>query len=646
MTKLTVKVGGTHLESLIKKPLHGVAEMIWNGLDADAGKVTVDVKLDALGAIDAVVIKDDGTGMTKEQAEKCFSFVGDSWKAERGRSLKEGRALHGREGQGRWSAFSIGDRVKWVSTAEYPDGQNRQITIRGLRGDLQSFDVSDPIPTSDAPGTSVEIDLITTQASVALDRPNVETSLAVIFALYLEAYPVVVSWRGIRISGDLIQDNRTDFVLSVDGVDEEAKLTVIEWKKKIPRSLFLCDQNGMALHEIQPGIQAPGFDFTAYLRRGMFREIGHDILLAEMEHEEISPWVEAARSAMRVHFKERSIERRKQLISQWKQEGTYPYKGVPVTGVEVAEREMFDVVALAASKAVETSDRTGRKLSLRLLRESLESRPGALQRVLAEVLELPDERIEELDRLLARGASLPSIISASKTIADRLDFLTGLDVMLFDRESRRTTLERKQLHRILAQETWLFGEEYALTGDDERLTSVLRKYLHMLDQDVNLADEREVLRDDGSQAIVDLMLSRQVQHHDNHVENLVIELKRPNVIIGRDQITQIEEYAFAVASDERFAQPNASWEFWIVGNDMNPTAKRKAGQSHLPPGVVHQDGNVRIWAKTWAEIIGDARHRLKFVERSLEYMSTRDNGLQYLRETHARYLPTVLQESA
>lgn len=332
-----------------------------------------------------------------------------------------------------------------------------------------------------------------------------------------------------------------------------------------------------------------------------------------------------------------------ELIARWQQEQTYPYPGQPRTVLESAEREIFDVVALATATMVESVEATARRFALLLLREVLASRPQALHRVIGDVLGLPREQVEELARLLDKGVALPSVIAASTTIADRLDFLSGLDMILFDAATRKATLERRQLHRILAQETWLFGEEYALTGDDERLTSVLRKYLHMLGQDVELADSGGAHDEEGlRRAIPDLVLSRQVAHQDNVIENLVIELKRPTVTIGRDELDQIEDYAFKVAGDERFAQPNARWEFWIVGNELDMTVQRKARQAHLPAGVTHQDENVRIWAKRWSEVIGDAKHRLKFVRDSLAYMSTRDSGLDYLRRTHAHYLPAPL----
>ena len=100
-------------------------------------------------------------------------------------------------------------------------------------------------------------------------------------------------------------------------------------------------------------------------------------------------------------------------------------------------------------------------------------------------------------------ASLAAIINASKVVADRLDFLAGLELLLFDRESKRTLLERRQLHRVLADHTWVFGEEFNLTVDDQSLTAVLRKHLGLLGRDASDADP--VVTAGGSIGIVDLI---------------------------------------------------------------------------------------------------------------------------------------------
>jgi hypothetical protein len=72
---------------------------------------------------------------------------------------------------------------------------------------------------------------------------------------------------------------------------------------------------------------------------------------------------------------------------------------------------------------------------------------------------------------------------ATREITDRLDFLASLEKLVFDPELKQRTLERKQLHRIIANETWIFGEEYALTADDPSLRTALKEHIAELGRD-------------------------------------------------------------------------------------------------------------------------------------------------------------------
>jgi len=71
------------------------------------------------------------------------------------------------------------------------------------------------------------------------------------------------------------------------------------------------------------------------------------------------------------------------------------------------------------------------------------------------VLELPKQKQEDLAKLL-RKTSLSAVISSAKMVADRLEFLRGLETMLFDTDLKKHFKERTQLHRILAENTWPF----------------------------------------------------------------------------------------------------------------------------------------------------------------------------------------------
>lgn len=644
VTKISVDVKEDHLRGLVHaEPLAGLSELVWNALDAEAKTVTVKLLQNSLGSLDEIIVEDDGHGMTYGDALAAFGSLGGSWKLNTTRSRSGTRHLHGQDGKGRWRAFSLGDRVEWESVAEAPGGERERIRLSGGADNLHEYELSDPVATGDETGTTVKI-TVGAKTPDKLLADQAADDLSARFALYLEQYPVVkIVFRGLRLDPSGSQTYRADYDLSVPAEPPDATLTVIEWNSSVDRKLYLCDPDGMALDETEVRIQAPGFDFTSYLRWAGFSDLRHDIGIVDLGHPVLLPVVEAARDQLRTHFKERQAQRTREIVEDWKKEQVYPYTGEPATGLERAERSLFEVVAISAAPAVNGGeDRASKRLSLRLIREALEQDPGSLHRVLTEVLELPQDRLDELESLLEH-TTLAAIISAAKAITERLDFLNGLEVLLFDPQSKKQLKERTQLHRILENETWVFGEEYALTASDKSLSTVLKKHVDLLGRK-NLAEDTQVTDEDGNRLIVDLMLARSMEQVRDRREHLIVELKRPSVKIGPDELTQIQKYAFAVVGDERFTATDVFWDFVIVSNELTEYAKQSSSQANREPGLFWEADNraARIWVWSWGQVIEQARHRLKFVQQSLDYEGTEEQALARLREVHGKYLPPVL----
>jgi hypothetical protein len=147
---------------------------------------------------------------------------------------------------------------------------------------------------------------------------------------------------------------------------------------------------------------------------------------------------------------------------------------------------------------------------------------------------------------------------------------------------------------------------------------------------------------------VDLMLSRSVPTtRADERGHLVIELKRPSQKIRAEEIMQVEKYAYTIAADERFRHVRTRWTFWVVSNDLDDFAQKRTRQKDKPRGQVAQteDGLVEVWAKSWAEVFADCRGRMRFVQETLQANVDRDNALNYLRTTYARYLNPVPEDS-
>jgi hypothetical protein len=653
-----------------RKPSGAVAELFWNAVDADATDVRADYHDNGLGIVERVTVIDNGDGMAYEPALQSFAHLGGSWKKTAVKTQREGRMLHGQAGVGRFRAFALGKRIEWKTTfaenesvkarkatKNAKDGTpappaRKSFTIVGLK-DQSTFTVSDlsVAATEAALGTVVTIDNGDLTFNT-LDNATVLQELTEQFALYLRQYPHVrISYGGRKIDPAEAEERREEVPLppvTVGDRSVEAKLTVVEWKSNASKSLVFCDAKGFALGERVGVIHAPGLNFTAYLQAEYLREL-HEKNLLELDDlsDEVRPIVDAAKGALRAYARRRQAERAESAVTDWKREEVYPFSGEAKGPVENAERQVFDIVALNVSAYLPEFDKTAqaqKRLAFRLLRQALEDSPEAVQTILTDVLNLPREKQEDLAKLL-RKTSLSAIIQASKVIADRLNFLRGLELLLFDPTSKETLLERKQLHRILVPNTWFFGEEFHLTVDDESLNEVLARHRTLLG---SVTDENDpVLRDDGSQGVVDLMLSRRIPlPKAEEREHLVIELKRPAKKVGLDVTGQIESYAMAVATDERFRDTNTRWTFWAISNEVTEPARMKAAQSNRPVGMLFQSENPRItiWIRSWAQVIEGARGRLEFFRKELDYSADKESAREHLNEVYKKYLPEVLRD--
>ncbi|WP_374025605.1 ATP-binding protein [Mycobacterium sp. HNNTM2301] len=643
MTEIQVGAGKTMLEALVKTPEVGVCELVWNAFDEDAKVVRVRVETNDLGGVEAITVEDDGNGMNRQRAEASFSKVGDSWKLTAGTKSQGGRLVHGKYGRGRYTAFSLGNSVNWVSTSEAVEGgELATIQVSGNHSSLDRFEIEELPTESSTTGTRVVITVVTEKAAAAFDEASsIRERLLTEFALHLERHPDFrIEFLGATIEPDAVIETRSTFEIELpEGVTGPATLTVIEWKlQDVKRRLYLCDSDGAIVDELNAGIQAVGAEFTAYLQWAGFTH-DHGLLLEGDNDTPAGKVLQAGRAALRDHLLAAARRREAETVKQWQDEGVYPYKDEPKTEVDKATRDTFRVVAMAASRTVnEAKSLSSKALALSLLKETFENNPESLLPILQQFSKLNSARIDELREILEH-TTLTHLISVGKEIGGRIEFINGLNALLFDKATKRRLLERRQLHRILAHETWIFGEGWSLTGDDDRLNVVLKNYLDKLGVDVEMAGDEPILREDGSVAIPDLVLGRQLETSENQFTHLVVELKRPNHKLNDEDVAQLRSYANAITKDERFDQPNSSWEFWLVGNETTDTVDDLRNQEHLPFGVAQHSKKYRIIVRTWAEIIGDAQHRLKFVQRSLQYESDRDSGLAAMRAKYADYLP-------
>lgn len=652
MGKIHVTAKRDFIETLTSaKPVKALSELIWNGFDADADRVRVFIALNEMDGVQSVKVRDNGYGIDHSNIEAFFGGLGDSWKKLQGK--QKGRSLHGKNGRGRFKAFALGERVQW-NTVYQDQGKPYSYQIIGHANSIEDFDTTDP----EEGNTGLEIGTEVVIENVAHDFRSfrdgtAQMELARTFAAYLTEYPhLTLEFDGCRINPQDAQLGRADYHLGdiqlPNGNRVPVSVSIVEWKMQTERVLHLCDAKGVALHEVPVGqqVRAPGFNFTVYVKSDLFRELDKSnlLILSDM-HPDVQHVLKIAKGKVKEHFRRRLAENQSEIVEKWKKEQIYPYEDkAEIDPVESVERQVFDILAVNVQNylpSFEDADQKSRKFTFKLLAQAIRENPDSVQTIISEVLGLKKEAQDELASLLKK-TSLSSIISSAKIVANRLDFLNGLEALVFHEESKEALLERDQLHKILEQESWLFHEEFGLAGSEQRLEEVLQKHLAVLGEREEPVDE-PVDVGNGKRGRVDLMLQKAIQPRTGEYEYLIVELKRPSKKINDEVITQIKKYAFAVANDERFRGVPAKWTFVAISNDLDPFAKKEANQRGRPRGQVYDDNeqNITVWARSWADVINDARAKLRFINQQLSYEADRDSAKEYLLKTHAKFIPDV-----
>lgn len=646
MTTFTVTAGTDHLTRLSKAtPLAALSELIWNGLDADATNVSVVFIKNKLDQIQEIIVRDDGHGLHRDDTEARFAQLGGSWKKSK-KFSDGGRFLHGSEGKGRFKALSLGRIAAW-NIVFHDSVELKRYRIE-LRADIPN---KIEVTASKKAEEGAEVGVLVRVEEVGKARSTFASQDAInelneIFALYLADYRhVTVDIDGTKLDPMPFIASRQVIELTpivVDGQEWSGTVDLIEWSDHDHRTLYLANEGGAPLLKAKRKFHVGGASFSAYLRSVYISTLLERNQLDLVEFDStINQWLNESQDKIKDYFERKEADASQALIQIWKNEQVYPFSGDPAGPIERAERQVFDIVATHVAKHIEEyrrGPRQSQSLHLQLLKNAIEKSPSELQRILGEVIKLPKKEQSRLAELL-KDVSLTSVINASVVVADRLKLIMGLQTILYGDDYKRNLKERTQLHRIVAQNAWLFGEEWSISVNDQSLTQVLKAHRHHLGDDIQI--DEPVKHVSKSRGIVDLMLSRTIRRYGaKNPTHLVVELKAPKVIITTKEIDQIMGYARSVSVDPRFDKTGTEWDFWIISTEMNADVNFRIGEKH---GLLLDKPGFKIRVKLWSEVLEENRSRMQFYKELIEFDATEGKALTHLSERYKELLAGVVE---
>ncbi len=131
------------------------------------------------------------------------------------------------------------------------------------------------------------------------------------------------------------------------------------------------------------------------------------------------------------------------------------------------------------------------------------------------------------------------------------------------------------------------------------------------------------------------------------MRHLIVELKAPDVPIGRKELDQVEDYANAISTNPQFGGSTAQWDIILVGARLDDVAKNRirtngqdVGRFWAPepkPGAPRLTAYVR----QRRDVIDENKRRLDYLIAALEHDPSTDESLASIRERYADALPPL-----
>ena len=183
------------------------------------------------------------------------------------------------------------------------------------------------------------------------------------------------------------------------------------------------------------------------------------------------------------------------------------------------------------------------------------------------------------------------------------------------------------IQKVIENNYWLFGEQYHLASSDKNLEVALSNYLTIIEKGekipIKIDDKKKLKRPD-------IFICKQIEVPDSTTneytieENIIVELKRPSVIIGKEQFSQVEDYLRFIKNEPRFNSQLRKWKFIVIGKKVDDFIESKyesqkdKGKRYLVEGIK----NYEIYAMTWDDIFRIFESRHKHLIDKLEFKNS------------------------
>jgi len=617
-----------------------LTEYIWNGFDAKATKLEIDYTANEVGYVEALSIKDNGTGINLQELDKTFGAFLDSQKKN---SYQRSSFVHGKKGKGRYSFMAFAQIATWFTVYKQEDKLLEfDITIAVNDKDYFNYDnlkVSKLLET----GTKVVFNNINlTEAQ--LDSVELYHHLSKTFGWFLflnrsRNHEITINKNPLNYNY-LIVDSGIEKAILEDASTNETfdfEIYYVRWNEKIGDRyyIYLLDEEQVENSKIPTSLNNKDNEFhhSVYVISKYFNDFTYESELTStiFGYNQTHSVFKQLQKKIKLFLegKERlflRLQGSEKLIDRFEKEGiipkfqSNPYDQLRRTDLVNTIKEIYCVQPkIFKNLAIEQGKTMVGFLNLLLDTDEREN----IISILENIVKLNPEERQNLTDIL-KITNLSHVTNLLKMIEERYRTYYALREMVFNKNLKAN--ERDHLQKLIEDAYWIFGEKYHLvTSAEPKFEEALRRFNYHLTG----KNEKKKIDHEDKNKEMDIFACRQ-NVLSNKIENIVIELKHPNIKLGEEELSQVKKYMRVILSENDFNAKNMSWEFYLIGNEFDSTgyieSEITTNKPHGERSLVFKKNNepeYKIYVKTWSEIFAEFEVRHNYLNKKL-YLK-RDN---------------------
>lgn len=620
-------------------------ELINNSIQADAKNISIDItyspSITCKSGIEKISITDDGHGVSKSNFKTTILEIGTNVK-------------NNGQGIGRFSSFQIGELMK-IDTVAYDEKESKfSRTVFGIDTTdlediaLENIDLKVDYDffenNNENSYYKVEIEnlhhniqhnpLKKNKITNNFLSENIEQS---IFENY--PYEIFNSKVNFIINGHSLK--KEDFVVETPSLKQ---ITYTDKRGKNHEINFYFYNIKSQLNKVKvffqtdnSGVKSVAHEYTyssdwytpdlgtwfIYVDSDFFDiDLFRNLDMESLGDEEIKNLKTQVKITINEFFKNRNKKFEK-FITSLESDKYYPYRE------EKPASDLQEVVFKKIAYLLEDehhliqSDNKIRTFLYPLLDKTISN--GNIEYIFSKVLKLSNENLDKFNSLLQK-TELEDVIHFASQVSEKLEFLNFLHEIVYG-EVSNVLKERSQLHKIIENELWVFGENYNGTPhlwSDKKIGNILDElHSEFLDYDPTKEDEN-LIEENNLNDITDLFFYNEKITDSDEKEIMVVELKSPKCAIGLKELNQIDRYAFKLEQHSALPSDKVKYKLILVSSKLNAYSKSKVkSQRELyreTPFLFDKktEKNIEVYVMSWAEIIEINKRKLGYLHKQLE----------------------------